>query len=94
MAVQLDASAIAARPAHSHCIRPPKEAKRAMSWDHTHSPYLCSWIGQEWQISALCQQGMPHWAAVTMGKTSNNADNYIGVFNNSREIEDSNSNKA
>ena len=23
-----------------------------------------------------------------MGKTSNNADNYIGVFNNSREIED------
>lgn len=34
-------------------------------------------MGQEWQISALCQQEVPHWAAVTIGKTSNNADNYI-----------------
>ena len=40
MAVQLDASAIAARPAHSHCIRPPKEAKRAMSWDHTPTRHI------------------------------------------------------
>ena len=43
------------------------------------SHIFVSWIGQEWQISALCQQEVPHWAAVTMGKTSNNADNYIGA---------------